>query len=280
MVAFAANSVLCRMALGKLSIDAASFTSIRLVSGSLTLLLLLRIRYRNTSSRGPMSKGSWISGFMLFLYAACFSYAYISLDAGIGALIAFGTVQITMIGYGFTKGRRLNRAEWLGLLVAFGGFVYLVSPGITAPPLQGFILMTLSGFGWGMYSALGIGSSNPLEDTTFNFLRSNAFIPVFILLVAGLGLLSINLTNRGILLAVISGAITSGLGYTIWYMALRGLTNVQASVVQLSVPILAALGGIIFLAEKLSFRLVMSSLIILGGIFLVIIGKSKNRLKI
>ena len=161
------------------------------------------------------------------------------------------------------------------MLLAFGGFVYLVSPGISAPSAEGFILMALSGFGWGMYSVRGLGSSDPLRDTTFNFFRSNAFLVLFVLLFLALGLLDVRLTRKGIWLAVISGAITSGLGYTIWYMALRGLSNVQASVVQLSVPVIAALGGILLLSEKLSLRLVLSSIIILSGILLVILGKSR-----
>lgn len=280
LVAFAANSVLCRMALGQGSIDAASFTSIRLISGAAILLLLIRLVRKKKSSENKTSKGSWISGAILFLYAACFSYAYITLETGIGALIAFASVQITMIGHGFIQGHRLNLVEWMGVLLAFGGFVYLMSPGISAPPLEGFILMTLSGFGWGMYSARGMNSANPLEDTTFNFLRSNLFLVLFIFLLLLImaiypGILKPVLSRKGVILAIVSGAITSGLGYTIWYMALRGLSNVQASVVQLSVPVIAALGGILLLSEKLSLRLGLSSVIILGGILLVILGKTR-----
>lgn len=280
LVAFAANSVLCRMALGQGSIDAASFTSIRLISGAAILLLLIRLVRKKKSSENKTSKGSWISGAMLFLYAACFSYAYITLETGIGALIAFASVQITMIGHGFIQGHRLNLVAWMGVLLAFGGFVYLMSPGISAPPLEGFILMTLSGFGWGMYSARGLNSANPLEDTTFNFLRSNLFLVLFIFLLLLImaiypGILKPVLSRKGVILAIVSGAITSGLGYTIWYMALRGLSNVQASVVQLSVPVIAALGGILLLSEKLSLRLGLSSVIILGGILLVILGKTR-----
>jgi len=280
LMAFAANSVLCRMALGQETIDAGSFTSIRLVSGAAMLLLLLQITRSKKPTRKKMTQGSWISGLMLFLYAVCFSYAYITLETGVGALIAFASVQITMIAHGFLKGHRLNKIEWSGVLLAFGGFVYLVSPGISAPPQEGFLLMTLSGFGWGMYSVRGLGSANPLGDTTFNFLRSN----LFLLLFAGFLLLVYLLypefaepvfSRKGVFLAVVSGAITSGLGYTIWYMALKGLTNVQASVVQLAVPIIAALGGILLLSEKLSLRLTLSSVVILGGILLVILGKSK-----
>lgn len=284
LMAFAANSVLCRMALEGGNIDATSFTGIRLISGAVMLLLLVRINGRQKSSKKKMSKGSWLSGAMLFLYAVCFSYAYITLETGVGALIAFASVQITMIGHGFIKGHRLNAAEWSGVLLAFGGFVYLVSPGITAPPLIGFLLMTLSGFGWGMYSVRGLGSANPLEDTTFNFLRSNLFLLLFIFALLVImsqypAVLKPNFSKKGVLLAIVSGALTSGLGYTIWYMALRGLTNVQASVVQLLVPVIAAIGGILLLSEKLSLRLVLSSAIILGGILLVILGKTRGTIK-
>ncbi len=280
LVAFAANSVFCRMALGQKSIDAASFTSIRLVSGSFVLLLLVLTSRKRKNSGKKMSSGSWVSGFMLFLYAACFSYAYITLDTGVGALILFASVQITMIAHGFLRGRKLNLLEWSGVLLAFGGFVYLVSPGISAPSREGLVLMTLSGFGWGMYSVRGMRSANPLEDTTFNFLRSNLFLMVLIILLFGLSMikpsvLEIELSEKGVFLAVVSGAITSGLGYTIWYMALKGLSNVQASVVQLSVPVIAALGGIFLLSERLSLRLVLSSVVILSGILLVILGKSR-----
>ena len=283
-MAFAANSVLCRMALGQGSIDAASFTSIRLVSGAVTLVLLFGMVGKHKTSKNKASKGSWLSGAMLFLYAVCFSYAYISLMTGVGALIAFASVQITMIGHGFLNGRRLSPIEWSGVLLAFGGFVYLVSPGISAPSTEGFILMTLSGFGWGMYSVLGLTSDHPLADTTFNFLRSNLFLLLFISLLFGLslshpGFFEIGLSRKGVILALVSGALTSGLGYTIWYMALKGLSNVQASVVQLSVPVIAALGGILLLSEKLSLRLAVSSVVILSGILLVILGKSRIGLK-
>ena len=284
LMAFAANSVLCRMALEGGTIDATSFTGIRLISGAVMLLLLVRLSRRQKTSKKTVSKGSWLSGGMLFLYAVCFSYAYITLETGVGALIAFASVQITMIAHGFLKGHRLNTAEWSGVLLAFGGFVYLVSPGISAPPLIGFLLMTLSGFGWGMYSVRGLGSANPLEDTTFNFLRSNLFLLVFIIALLIImtqypEVLKPNLSRQGVLLAMVSGALTSGLGYTIWYMALRGLTNVQASVVQLLGPVIAALGGILLLSEKLSLRLVLSSTIILGGILLVILGRTRGAIK-
>ena len=270
--AFAANSLLCRMALGDHSIDAASFTGIRLVSGALTLLLLVSLS-SGSGRKDRRPKGSWIPGAMLFLYAACFSYAYISLDTGTGALILFASVQITMISYSFFRGRRLTIGEWGGVALAFTGFLYLVSPGVSAPPLKGFLLMTLSGIGWGIYSVRGKSSTGPLEDTAFNFARS---LPLAFLLSA-IALAEIKLSGKGMVLALSSGAITSGLGYTIWYMALRGLSNVEASVVQLFVPALAALGGVLFLSETLTTRLLLSSLIILGGILLTIATRFGSR---
>lgn len=275
LIAFAANSVLCRMALADNSIDASSFTSIRLISGSVVLLLLVFLRSKFRTGDKQIIKGSWTSGAFLFLYAACFSFAYITLDAGVGALIAFASVQITMISYALIKGRKLNNREWIGVILAFAGFVYLVSPGINAPPLEGFVLMTVSGFGWGMYSVRGKTSENPLEDTSFNFLRSLPYLVIVMII----GMNKFNFSERGVLLAIASGAVTSGIGYTIWYMALNGLNNVQASVVQLSVPALAAAGGILLLSEELSLRFVLSSTIILGGIYLVITGKRKFTLR-
>ena len=269
LIAFAANSVLCRMALEGKSIDATSFTGIRLFSGALVMVLLVLFRSRLRKGRKKVSTGSWTSGFLLFLYAASFSYAYTTLETGMGALIMFATVQITMIAYTLVKGRKLNGREWVGLVLAFGGFVYLVSPGISAPPVGGFILMTLSGFGWGMYSVRGKLSENPLEDTSFNFIRSLPFVAIVLLI----GINELRYSERGVLLAIISWAVTSGIGYMIWYMALSGLNNVQASVVQLAVPVLAAAGGIVLLSENLSLRFALSSVIILGGIFLVITGK-------
>ena len=272
LTAFAANSVLCRMALGEKSIDAASFTATRLFSGALTLLLLVLLFGRRKRERA-LSKGSWISGAMLFLYAACFSFAYLSLDTGTGALILFASVQITMISYAILRGRRLSAAEWTGAILAFAGFLYLVSPGVSAPPWQGLLLMTLSGMGWGMYSVRGKSSAHPLEDTAFNFART---LPLVAVLIAA-AISEPDLSSRGVALAVTSGAVTSGIGYTIWYMALRGLNNVEASVVQLLVPALAALGGVLLLSETLTIRLVLSSLIILGGIFLTIAARARSR---
>jgi len=264
LMAFAANSVICRLALKDGAIDPGMFTSIRLSSGAIVLIVLVFI---SKERRQEKSKGSWISAAMLFLYAAAFSYAYVSLETGIGALIVFGVVQITMIASSFISGYRMNGLEWLGILLALAGFLYLLLPGASAPPLNGFILMTLSGIGWGIYSLRGKNSKHPLVDTAYNFLRA---LPFLILLFYFLAQES-NYSTKGILLALLSGIVTSGIGYTIWYAALKGLNSIQASIVQLLVPVLAAIGGVIFVGELISFRLMASSLMILGGILLLII---------
>ena len=264
LMAFAANSVICRLALKDGAIDPGMFTSIRLSSGAIVLIVLVFI---SKERRQEKSKGSWISAAMLFLYAAAFSYAYVLLETGIGALIVFGVVQITMIASSFISGYRMNGLEWLGILLALAGFLYLLLPGASAPPLHGFILMTLSGIGWGIYSLRGENSKHPLVDTAYNFLRA---LPFLILLFYFLAQES-NYSTKGILLALLSGIVTSGIGYTIWYAALKGLNSIQASIVQLLVPVLAAIGGVIFVGELISFRLMASSLMILGGILLLII---------
>ena len=264
LIAFAANSVICRLALKDGAIDPGMFTSIRLSSGAAVLIALVFLK---KNRRHEKSKGSWTSAGMLFLYAAAFSYAYVSLETGIGALIAFGVVQITMIASSLISGYKMNGMEWLGILLALAGFLYLLLPGASAPSLSGFILMSLSGIGWGIYSLRGKKSKHPLVDTAYNFLRS---LPFLILLIYFLAQES-NYSTKGILLALLSGIVTSGIGYTIWYTALKGLNSIQASIVQLLVPVLAAIGGVIFIGELISLRLMASSLMILGGILLLII---------
>ncbi|MCB1044898.1 MAG: DMT family transporter [Acidobacteria bacterium] len=266
MIAFAANSVICRKALGTDAIDAVSFSTIRLVSGALVLFILtLKKGHAQSAHR------SWVPALMLMLYAFCFSFAYLTLDTGTGALILFGSVQITMILVSWFAGNRLSPWEWIGLLLAFGGFVYLILPGIHAPPILGFVLMALAGYGWGMYSLKGRGSQFPLIDTSLNFLRT---VPLSLVLMAGF-VHMIDLSRTGILLAVLSGAVTSGIGYAIWYAALRGLTATRAAVVQLSVPIIAALGGVLFVGESIGWRLALSTTLILGGILVVIMGRQR-----
>ena len=266
LLAFAGNSVLCRLALNDDVIDAASFTSIRLFSGIVFLLLIVLIK---TNKKINIKDGSWSSSFFLFLYAITFSYAYITLETGAGALILFGSVQITMIVFSLIKGRRLLLIEWFGLIFAFLGLIVLLLPGASAPSLSGFALMVFSGMAWGFYTLMGKNSQKPLIDTANNFLRT---LP-FVVLVSLLTFDSIQLSNQGIMLAIVSGAITSGLGYAIWYSALAGLTVTQAAVVQLTVPIIAAFGGILFSNEIITLKLVISSLLVLGGVLVVTLGK-------
>ncbi|MBT4264934.1 MAG: DMT family transporter [Deltaproteobacteria bacterium] len=266
LIAFAANSVLCRLALGENAIDASNFTVIRLLSGVIVLLAIIKLRRNKT---GSPTKGSWLASFMLFLYAITFSFAYITLDTGTGALILFGSVQITMILLSLLSGTRLHSTEWAGVAVAFTGFVYLILPGVTTPSAIGFLLMTMAGIAWGIYTLMGRGSKSPLMDTAYNFFRT---VPVVVIL-ALVAMKNANFSSEGILLAAISGGITSGIGYTIWYIALGGLSATQAAVLQLLVPVIAALGGIIFVSEIVTVRLMVSAAMILGGILLVVLGR-------
>jgi len=268
LIAFAANSVLCRLALGSGVIDAASFTVIRLLSGAIVLLLVISAGRSRKDSKAT-TKGSWVASFMLFLYAATFSYAYIPLDTGTGALVLFGAVQITMILLSIISGVRLHVIEWVGMVVAFTGLVYLVLPGLTTPSLSGFLLMAVAGVAWGIYTLKGRGSKNPLMDTACNFLRT---IP-FAFLLAIVTMRGAHYSFDGIILALLSGGLTSGLGYTIWYVALGGLSSTQAAVLQLSVPVIAALGGVVFVSESITLRLAVSTVIVLGGILMVVVGR-------
>jgi len=266
MLAFAGNSILCRMALRDGAIDPASFTSIRLLSGAVALLLIVRLTSNDASIR---EHGGWISALVLFFYAICFSYAYISLSAGAGALILFGFVQGTMIAMALWSGDRPSVSEWLGWLLAFGGLVWLLVPGIEAPPAIGATLMALAGIGWGVYSIRGRNETNALVSTCSNFVYSIAFVIVL----TAIMYTNADITNRGVILAIVSGALTSGVGYVIWYTALNYLSAMQAALVQLSVPAIAAAGGVILLAEPVSLRLLTSGALILGGISLALIQK-------
>nr|WP_310650211.1 DMT family transporter [Colwellia sp. MB02u-6] len=270
LLAFAANSVLCRLALGENTIDATSFTVVRLVSAIIILLALIKV----TSKAKPeiiesKSKGSWLAASMLFIYAVSFSYGYISLDTGSGALILFGAVQITMIITSVISGNKLHLSEWLGLSIAFGGFAYLVIPSLTTPSLMGFMLMSMSGMAWAFYTLLGRQSKNALSDTAHNFLKTSPFVLALIIF----GFNNAYITSTGFLLAVLSGAIASGIGYFVWYIALTTLSVTQAAAVQLLVPIIAAMGGVIFTRELITLRLIESSILVLGGILTVILGR-------
>ena len=264
MIAFAGNSLLCRQALKHTVIDPASFTAIRLISGALVLWLLVRMK-----QTAPAGEGSWASAFALFAYAAGFSFAYIGLSAASGALLLFGAVQATMIGYGIWSGERLRLLQTFGVLLAFGGLVGMLLPGLSAPPMLGAMLMIGAGVAWGIYSLLGKGAGDPTRVTAGNFLRA---VPITLVL----SLLMIEFTSvdaAGFYYAIASGAFASGLGYAIWYTVLPVLKNTSAASVQLSVPVIAALGGIVFLGEPLTLRLVLASVAILGGIALVIVQK-------
>jgi drug/metabolite transporter (DMT)-like permease len=255
LTAFAANSLLCRLALREGSIDAASFTSIRLVSGAMALLIILAVRRERPA-------GSWRSALALLLYALPFALAYRRLDAGTGALVLFGAVQATMIASGLRKGERLLAAEIAGLAAALAGLALLARPGLRAPSPEGLLLMALAGVAWGVYSLRGRSGGRPVAATAGNFLRAAPLA----LLVGALMWSSMHLSARGALLATASGAITSGVGYVIWYAALRGLSASRAAIVQLAVPALAALGGVLLLGETVTGRLIGSAMLILGGV--------------
>lgn len=266
MLAFAGNSLLCRLALKHTSIDAASFTAIRLVSGAAMLLLIVKLRHKTAVGRG-----NWLSAFALFTYAAGFSFAYLSLPAATGALLLFGAVQATMISHGLWAGERLRSLQLLGLLLAFGGMVGLLLPGLAAPPLLGSVLMLGAGVAWGVYSLRGKGAGDPTGVTAGNFLRAASMAVVLSLVLLSQPEMRASMDTAGFYYALASGALTSGIGYAIWYTALPALKATQAATVQLSVPVIAALGGIVFLGESLTLRLMLASIAILGGIALVIL---------
>ena len=267
MLAFAGNSLLCRVALKNTGIDPASFTSIRLISAALTLWLVVRVNSKTNSG-----KGNWPSAFALFAYAAGFSFAYTNLSAATGALLLFGAVQTTMITFGIWHGERLLILQLLGLALALGGLVGLTLPGLSAPPLLSSLLMIGAGAAWGIYSLRGKGAGDPTLVTAGNFLRT---VPV----TSALSLLmipQISWDSAGILYAIMSGALTSGIGYAIWYRALPALKATQAATVQLSVPVIAAIGGIILLNEPITLRVILASIAIISGIALVILEKKKT----
>ncbi|HXE41010.1 MAG TPA: DMT family transporter [Azonexus sp.] len=261
MLAFAANSLLCRVALRGGHIDAASFTLVRLAAGALILWLIVRLR-----SGGLGQHGSWRSALALFAYAAGFSFAYLSLPAAAGALLLFGAVQATMIGYGLWRGERLGVVPAAGVILAGAGLVGLLLPGLSAPPLAGSLLMIAAGVAWGVYSLRGRGSTDATASTAGNFIRSLPFVAALSLVMLPQAAVDV----AGLGYAVASGALASGLGYAVWYSALPGLRATSAATVQLSVPVIAALGGALFLDEAITPRLVLASVAVLGGITLVI----------
>jgi drug/metabolite transporter (DMT)-like permease len=264
MIAFAGNSLLCRAALSATGIDAASFTSIRLASGSIALYLLMLLR-----QRALPTDGNWPSALALFAYAAGFSFAYISLPAATGALLLFGAVQATMIGYGFYKGERLNVRQGVGIVLALLGLTALLLPGAERPSLLGAIFMLGAGIAWGVYSLRGRGAGDPTRETAGNFLRSLPLTAA----VSFAFVESATIDAAGVAYAVASGALASGMGYALWYAALPHLTATTAATVQLSAPALAAIGGVVLLSEPLTIRLGLATIAILGGIAIFILSK-------
>jgi drug/metabolite transporter (DMT)-like permease len=270
LTAFAFNSILCRMALGGDEIDAAGFTLVRLLAGAVTLALICA-SFGKTQS--VWKSGRWASALFLFAYAICFSFAYLGLTTGTGALILFGSVQMTMIAAALMKGDRPGTFELIGVAVAFAGLVYLVLPGLSAPPLASSLLMAAAGASWGFYTLRGKGSGDPLAETTGNFVRS---VPMIVLTAIPF-LDGLHLSTRGALLAVLSGALASGVGYWVWYAALKFHTATRAAVLQLAVPVIAAVGGVLLLAESAGMRLAISAFLILGGIGVSIASRSRAR---
>ena len=273
LIAFAANSVLNRLALGGNMIDAGSYIGIRLASGALTLLLFNGIDKRSftflRSAYSDLFAKNILPAFYLFTYGVAFSFAYRSLSSGTGAFILFGTVQTTMLSMALLKGERPFISEWMGLIIAISGLVYLVFPGLAAPDPLGAFLMIIAGVAWGFYTLKGRGVRDPLESTALNFIVS---VPM-VLAVNVFTFSNAHFSTEGVIYAFISGAITSGVGYAIWYAALKGLTTTQAAFLQLFVPVIAALGGILFLSENITSRLIGAGLLIIGGVVLALIGK-------
>jgi drug/metabolite transporter (DMT)-like permease len=275
MIAFAGNSILCRLALKQTNIDPLTFTSVRLITGAFVLGILVRLP-RSAPSLAQTGTGNWGSSAALFIYAVCFSLAYVGLPTASGALILFGAVQASMILFGIWRGERLHGWQMLGLLLACAGLVVLLLPGLAAPAPVDAALMLAAGCAWGVYSLRGKAGGNPLHVTAGNFLRCVPLCLLMSFLAALLMMDQIHIDQAGVVYAMVSGALASGIGYAIWYSALPGLPASTAASVQLSVPVIAALGGIIFLHETLSARLLLTSVAILGGIALVILGHRKN----
>ncbi|MBL8180275.1 MAG: DMT family transporter [Blastocatellia bacterium] len=273
LVAFAFNSILCRLALRGDEADAAGFTAVRLVAGAVALCLIRYVvsarRDALTTVRASAIKGTWPSALFLFAYAVCFSFGYLNLTAATGALVLFGSVQMSMIAIAIGKGERPTAFEWCGLVVAVAGLVYLVFPGLDAPPLLSSLLMAAAGMAWAIYTYRGKGTTDAIADTTGNFVRTLPFAAIL----AAVFYPNLNLTPRGFVLALISGAITSGVGYAFWYAALKYHNSTRAAVLQLAVPVIAAVIAIVWLGEAMTVTFVVASAMILGGIGLTIVGK-------
>lgn len=264
MIAFAANSVLCRLALKEASIDPASFAAIRLLAGALALALIVRLR-----AGSQAGSGNWTSALALFVYAAAFSFAYVGLSAAAGALLLFGAVQVTMIGHGLLNGERMQAWQWAGVMIAIAGLVGFLLPGLAAPPVSPAVLMLTAGVAWGAYSVRGRAAGDSTLVTAGNFMRT---LPMAIVLFVVMAMTTHGIAwdAAGVGYAIASGAVTSGVGYAIWYAILPALKSTTAGIVQLSVPVIAAVGGVFLLAEPVTARLAVASIAVLGGIALVI----------
>ncbi len=270
LIAFASNSLLTRLALGAHEIDAATFTAIRLISGALVLAVMVRARAGNWT---PLAGRSIVRPLALFAYAAPFSFAYLRIGAATGALVLFGVVQLTMIGYALIKGERPSILTWTGIVLATSGIAILGAPSVARPDPRGLILMAVAGVSWGIYSLAGRTTPDPLAATARSFLWSAPLA----LAVSVATHSSIAASNRGVFLALISGAVTSGLGYAIWYRTLPRLTVTQAAVAQLTVPIIAAVAAAGLLDEPLSARLVTAGVTILSGVGLVLVARNSGQ---
>ena len=281
LTCFAGNSVLCRLALKQTALDAASFTSLRVLSGALMLCLLAAYRHKGTDDASRPKRGSvptwfggnWFSAAALFVYAATLSFAYIDIATGAGALLLFGAVQATMIVAGWWAGERLSVRQWTGFVLALAGMVALLLPGLTAPPLESALLMLVSGAAWGVYSLRGRFGGDPVQGSAGNFGRA----ALLALALSGLAWSGQRWDGMGAFYALLSGAVTSGLGYAIWYTVLPSLSVTRAATLQLSVPVLASVAGLVFVQEAITLRLVLTSLAVLGGIAMVVLGRQLRR---
>lgn len=272
MLAFAANSILARLALAAHSIDPLAYTGIRLTSGALVLVAITHLHARRSDHKCSRKGGSWSGALALLLYAITFSVAYVMIGAGPGALVLFASVQIGMLAWAVIKGDRLRSLEWLGIGIAFAGLVYLVSPGLAAPRIPGVLLMAIAGVSWGAYSLIGRGSRSPLADSAGNFVRC---APVGVVLIFA-GFWSFQPSWQGLVYALASGMIASGLGYIIWYSVLPELSRVRAAFVQLTVPAIATAGGVAFLGEPLTLRLTVAMVAIIGGVALGLLAAERR----
>ncbi len=268
LVAFASNSLLTRLALGSREVDAATFTLLRLLAGAVVLVALVAVKARSVA---PLRGGGLLGPMSLFVYAAPFSFAYLRIGAAVGALVLFGVVQLTMLAYGVARGERPSSGAWAGLSLAVAGFALLTVPAASRPDPFGVLLMALAGVAWGAYTLAGRSRPDPLASNARSFLYATP-LALVVLLLHGSGTTS----TRGLVLALVSGGVTSGLGYAVWYRALPKLSVMQAAVAQLSVPVIAALGAAAFLGERLGLRFMLASSAVLGGVALVLSARSRR----